>query len=523
MKKISFLLSAMLLLHFISFSQYWQQEVNYNIDVALNDKDNTLKALEKIEYTNNSPDTLKFIWFHLWMNAYKNDNTAFAKQILRDKDGKKHLKSLIDRGYIDSLHFSVNDTEAKTEADPENIDIVKLILPAPLEPKGKITIITPFFVKLPTYISRSGHLDHSYMICQWYPKPAVYDSKGWHAFPYLEMGEFYSEYGKFTVNITTPSQYVIGATGTMQNEDELKYYKDLGRKNYTTSNNKKYSPLTTATKKTISYKGENIHDFAWFADKDFIIEYDTVQLSSGKAVDVFTYHPYYGNRLWDESVDFIKDAVRHYSNWIGEYPYPVVQAVEGPKNLSAGGMEYPMITLITEPDADEEKLDATITHEVGHNWFYGVIGSNEREHAWMDEGINTYFQFRYEHEKYRANSLFGSSIPESVRQYPLNQFEAAIYMTLLRSPMESPIDLPAQDYPNDDEYAKSVYLKTAIWMYTMEIVEGRDTLDKGIQNYFSEWKFRHPYPEDFENSLEESMGKKLDNYFVLLKQKGSLK
>jgi hypothetical protein len=502
---------------------YWQQEVNYNIDVALNDKNHRLKGFLKLEYTNNSPDKLDFIWFHLWPNAYKNENTAFAKQILREADGKDRWRGLKDKGYIDSLDFSANGQKLKTEIDVENIDIIKVFLLSPLQSKEKITITTPFFVKLPTYISRSGHIDQSYIICQWYPKPAVYDSKGWHPIPYLDMGEFYSEFGKFTVKITTPSDYVVAATGLMQNADELKYYKELGKQNFATTKNKKYTPITNQPAKTLIYQADSVHDFAWFADKDFIIEYDTMQLASGKRVDVFAYHPSYGNKLWDKSVNYIKDAVRHYSSWVGEYPYPVVQAVEGPKNLSSGGMEYPMITLITSPDAREEKLDAVITHEVGHNWFYSILGSNERDHAWMDEGINTYFQFRYEHEKYRANSIFGDMIPKEVQEKPLDQFDAAVYSALTNIPMEEAIDLPAQDYPNKDEYGIVVYLKTAIWMYLVEALEGRDKLDKGIKDYFTEWKFKHPYPEDFEKALEKSMGKPLDQYFGLLKKTGNLK
>jgi len=505
-----------------AISQYWQQEVDYTINVSLNDADNSLKGFLKLEYLNNSPDTLRFIWFHLWPNAYKNENTAFARQVFKEPEGKKKWKSLKDKGSIDSLDFEVNGVKAKTEMDSSNIDIIKVLLPLPLQSHEKITITTPFVEKLPTYISRSGHIDQSYMICQWYPKPAVYDARGWHPIPYLEMGEFYSEYGNFTVSITTPSAYVIGATGTMQNQNELNVYRDLGGKNFLTTKNKKFIPLDNQPTKTLTYKADNVHDFAWFADKDFIIEYDTMRLASGRTIDVFTYHPSNGNSLWDKSVDYVKDAVRHYSAWIGEYPYPVVQAVEGPRNLTSGGMEYPMITLITEPSRDEEVLDGTIAHEVGHNWFYAVLGSNERDHAWMDEGINTYFQFRYEHEKYKNNSLFGSAIPDDMRSAPTDQFEAAVYLALDKLPMESPIDLPAQKYRSDDEYEKSVYLKAALWMKSIELAVGRDKFDEAMKNYFSEWEFKHPYPEDLEKSLEETIGQNLDGYFELLKKKGNL-
>jgi hypothetical protein len=521
-KRIVLLLAAQCF-YVIALSQYWQQEVDYSINVALNDKNHSLKGLLKLDYTNNSPDTLDFIWFHLWANAYKNENTAFARQVLKEADGKSRWKDLKEKGYIDSLEFSANGQKLRTETDEQNIDIIKVVLPSSLLPKEKITISTPFFVKLPTYISRSGHIGNSYMICQWYPKPAVYDSRGWHPIPYLDMGEFYSEYGKFTVNITTPSAYVVGATGTLQNSDELKNYRTLGKQNLLTTKNKKYTLTTNQLKKTLTYQAENVHDFAWFADKDFMVEYDTMQLASGKSVDVFAYHSPTGSRLWERSVSYIKDAVRHYSSWIGEYPYPVVQAVEGPKNFSSGGMEYPMITLITSPGANEEKLDGVIAHEVGHNWFYSILGSNERDHAWMDEGINTYFQFRYEHEKYKTNSVFGDLIPKEVKERPLDQFEASIYSALTEIPMEKAIDLPAADYVSKDEYAIVIYVKTAIWMYLLEVLEGREKLDQGIKEYFAEWQFKHPYPEDFQKALEKSMGKKLDPYFALLKQTGSLR
>ena len=222
MKKLFAVITCLCSVVVYSQDNYWQQQVNYDIDVALNDKNHTLKGFLNLEYTNNSPDQLDFIWFHLWPNAYKNENTAFAKQLFRDPEGKKRWKDIKDKGYIDSLAFKVNGVAAKTEADPENIDIVKLLLPNPLKPGEKVKITTPFFVKLATYNSRSGHEAQSYMVCQWYPKPAVYDRKGWHPIPYLDQGEFYSEFGSFKVNITLPSSYIVGSTGLLQNEAELK-------------------------------------------------------------------------------------------------------------------------------------------------------------------------------------------------------------------------------------------------------------------------------------------------------------
>ena len=502
----------------IAQTNYWQQEVNYTINVALNDKNNSLKGNLSLEYINHSPDTLTFIWFHIWPNAYKNDQTALAKQLAESEEGKKKL-SEIGKGYIDSLQFTVNGQTAVTTAS-DNIDVIKLNLPQALLPGNKITIATPFYVQLPPYFSRSGYLGQQYMICQWYPKPAVYDRKGWHQFPYLDQGEFYSEYGSFKVNLTLPSEYVVGATGTLQVKEELEAYKNIGRQN---NNNRSKAVMYKPAKaglKTLSWYGENIHDFAWFAAKDFVIRYDTLQLPT-HTVDVFSYGQTKGNSEWQKSTDFIKDAVRHYSTWIGEYPYPVVQAVEGPKNLTSGGMEYPMITLITSPDANEERMDAVITHEVGHNWFYGIIGSNERDYPWMDEGINTYYQFRYEGEKYRDNSIFGGAIPKELKKLPAEDFFARIYNALNSIPAAKPINTGSTGFPNKDDYGIVVYVKTAVWLYLIETAIGRDNLDKGMQAYFNEWKFKHPYPDDLKTSLETATGKSLDKLFELLNKEGN--
>ena len=200
----------------------------------------------------------------------------------------------------------------------------------------------------------------------------------------------------------------------------------------------------------------------------------------------------------------------------------MVQAVEGPKNESSGGMEYPMITLITSPEASVEMLDAVITHEVGHNWFYGMLASNERKHAWLDEGINTYFQFRYEAEKYRYNSLFGDQVPVALREKSVADFQALIYNALNKIPMEPAIDIPSADYKNKEDYGLVSYLKTSLWMFLLEMELGKENLDRAMKAYFDQWKFRHPYPEDLKMVLEKELNKDLTIYFNLLKKEGTL-
>ena len=199
-------------------SDYFQQYVDYDIQVTLDDTNHTIMAYEKMVYQNNSPDTLNFIWFHIWPNAYKNDSTAFAKQA--GENSRFSRSDSTQRGFIDSLDFSIDGQKADWEIHPEWIDVIKLKLHFPLYPKESIRIETPFFVKIPQVFSRLGHTGKHYEMTQWYPKPAVYDRKGWHPMPYLNQGEFYSEYGSFDVKITLPKDYRIMATGDLMDGEE---------------------------------------------------------------------------------------------------------------------------------------------------------------------------------------------------------------------------------------------------------------------------------------------------------------
>ncbi len=526
MKSYFFVIAVFLVKIAGAQNAYWQQDLKYEIKASLDDNEKTIRGAEQIIYKNNSPSTLEFIWFHIWPNAYKNENTALIQQIVNDSSRSKKAENR-GSGYIDGLNFTIDDQPAKTEphSNPQYIDIIKLVLNKPLPPGGSITIATPFKVQLPPYFSRSGYADGEFMACQWYPKPAVFDKDGWHEFPYLDMGEFYSEYATYSVSLTVPSDYVVAATGTLLTQQELDAYKKTGAINNNDRKGKMdtYKPWATTATKTLNYYAEKVPDFAWFADKDFVVQYDTIRLSSGKVVDAFSYYHNKKSSIWKNSIDYVKDGTRKYSEWVGAYAYPVVQAVEGPKNNSSGGMEYPMVTLITSPDAKEEHLDAVIAHEVGHNWFMSMIGSNERMHTWMDEGLNTYFQFRYEAEKYRTNSIFGDAIPTEFKRMGADEFLATIYNVIDKNlPMQFAMETPADKFPNSDEYGLVSYVKTALWMYLLETAIGREKVDQAVQLYFTRWKFKHPQPEDMKAAFEEAIGSKLDKFFSLINKEGRL-
>jgi hypothetical protein len=515
LRKIIFLLLLALGSQLTAFSQYWQQEVNYTIDVSLNDKEHTLDGFEKIEYINNSPDTLKFIWFHLWPNAYKNDKTAFSDQLLENGSTKFYFSDKDQKGYINKLDFKINNLTAKLEDHPQHIDIVKIILPHPLLPTQKIFITTPFHVKLPYNFSRGGHDGQSYQATQWYPKPAVYDSKGWHPMPYLDQGEFYSEFGSFDVSITVPENYVVAATGDLQNRAEKEWLKTRSSytwepikiKEKTTGGQLKTSyqlfPTSAIQSKTLQYKQSNVHDFAWFADKRFIVSYDTCRLPSGKVIDVYTYYTPSIKTTWDKSASYSKDAIHHYSNLIGEYPYNVVSVVQGPKSFG-GWMEYPTITVIS-PGGNPKGLDNTITHEIGHNWFYGILASNERTHPWMDEGLNSYYEKKYSTFKYGEKS----------------KPEQAFFETKAISKTDQQIETPSEKY-SAINYELTAYYKTAAWLEYLETQLGTEVFNKAMQEYYSRWQFKHPQPEDFKKSIEQSTGKNLDSVFAYINKKGIL-
>ncbi len=507
--------------------KYWQQQVNFVIDVTLNDIEHTLEGFEKIDYINNAPDTLHFIWFHLWPNAYKNDKTAFSEQLLVNDRTDFYFSGKEQRGYINRLDFKVNGGTAKLEDHPQHIDIVKLLLPEPLAPGQKITITTPFHVKLPDNFSRGGHVKQSYQVTQWYPQPAVYDRTGWHPMPYLDQGEFYSEFGNYDVRITVPGNYVVAATGELQNLDELSWLKE--RNKVTASIPKSIKtmkqpadqllnnfPKSATTTKTLRYLQDSVHTFVWFADKRFVVNIDTVKLVSGKIINAYSYYLPADTQIWKHSIQFIKDAVHTRSEWLGDYPFNTASAVEAQMGFY-GGMEYPTITSISPMDTERE-LDETLAHELSHNWLYAAIATNERRYPWMDEGMNTYYDERYSALKYGnilkpANALQAKLIPA--------KSEELIFEIIAGIKKDQPVNTSSEEF-NEMNYELVAYYKTSAWMNKLEQLLGRKMFDSCMHEYYRQWQFKHPYPDDFKRVLATVSSRNMDEEFSLLDKKGSL-
>ncbi|HUM46771.1 MAG TPA: M1 family metallopeptidase, partial [Chitinophagales bacterium] len=510
---------------------YWQQEVNYSIQVSLDDSTHFLNGNISMEYINHSPDTLRYIWFHLWPNAYKNTETAFAKQELENGNTDFQFSREDEKGYIDQLDFRINGNSAATNPDPEHIDITKLLLNEPLLPGRSITITTPFRVKIPKTFSRLGHIGQSYQVTQWYPKPAVYDRFGWHPIPYLDQGEFYSEFGSFNVSITLPVNYVVGATGTLLNEGEKKWMDSLAvataKKFEATSSatalptpfekkdTEKFPPSATRTK-TLEYTASKVHDFAWFADKRYHVMKSHVSLSNKDAI-ITTWTLFLDKHAaqWKNAIHFVDSSVIYYSKWVGDYPYPQATAVEGA--LEAGdGMEYPMITVVSGGFGSNKSLETVVAHEVGHNWFYGILAFNEREHPWMDEGINSYYENRYVETRYRNDGLVPDINPIAktfdLTSYTRGYQNYLIYAFQAYRHLDQPMDLNASDFTYIN-YGGIVYAKTAIVFKYLEAYLGTAMYDALMQQFYQEWAFRHPYPIDLKNFFETNTQKELDWFF----------
>ena len=529
MKRLIITITTRFVVLISNSQEYFQQKVDTYIDVELDDGNHILRGFEKIVYYNNSPSVLNKIIIHLWPNAYKNSNTNLAKQKYSDGSNSFKYADSIDLGYIDSLDFKVNGDKVKWEFLNEQIDVSKLKLTKPLKPGDSIIITTPFRVKIPSgKFSRLGHIGQSYQITQWFPKPAVYDKNGWHPMSYLDQGEFYSEFGNYDVSITVPKNYILMATGDLQNKEELKFLNEkaeltsqlieenklpvrdsFGRKDMS-------FPKSSVEKKTLRFVQKNVHDFAWFTDKRYHLLKGEVNVNNRKITSwaLFTNNE---AKLWRRSIEYINDATRYFSKWVGEYPYNHVTAVDG--TISAGGgMEYPNITVIGS-SGDSNSLETVIVHEVGHNWYYGILGSNERDNAWMDEGLNTYIEIRYMEEKY-PNGYFRKkdSTQNKSRGISLNisleekELQHIAYQFNASRNYDQPLKMGSKDFTQMN-YGAMVYCKTGIGFHYLKASLGEELFDNCMNEYFNQWKFKHPNPNDIKAVFETVSKENLDWFF----------
>ncbi len=517
--KITFSLVIGLMFCSITMAQkeYFQQEVNYKIAVKLDDQEHTLTGNIEMEYTNNAPEALDFIYLHLWGNAFKDRSTAFARQKIRTNSTRFYFAEDSELGNYSGLSFTVDGQTARLELEPNDPDIAKLYLPEPLTKGATIRIASPFVLKIPASFSRLGHVGESYQMTQWFPKPAVYDRDGWHPMPYLDMGEFYSEFGDFDVTITLPENYVVGASGVLQTEsekafiqqkvEETRAYLDTLQNPETGLVENDYPP-SSENLKTIRFVAEKVHDFAWFADKRFRVVKSQVTLTSGQEVDTWVMFTKTNEAYWKEAISYVDRAVNFYSELVAEYPYPQATAVQSA--LSAGGgMEYPMITVIGYYN-DPQGLDEVITHEVGHNWFYGILAFDERDHPWMDEGLNSYYDHRYT-ERYYGKQKGGILPRFLLGDTEATEYEIGYLLQARRDRDQAPQTTSDEFVPIN--YWLGGYEKPAVVFKYLEKYLGTDNFDPIMQSFYQKWAFKHPQPEDLRAHFAANTDKELDWFF----------
>jgi hypothetical protein len=502
--------------------EYFQQEVNYRINVTLDDRKHELSGFESIEYINNSPDTLGFIYFHLWPNAYSDNNTALARQLFSLNGKSRLFKDPELRGFIDSLEFYVDGSRVQWVLLPGLSDICKVILNNPIYNGDTIIISTPFRVKIPSATSSLlGHLGESYNISQWYPKPAVYDRSGWHQMPYLDQGEFFSEFGNYDVSITLPDNYLVAATGNLQNEEEKRRLEILSEDiSWMLISDIEESgfPPSSEKMKTLRYTENNVHDFAWFADKRFHVMNGNIILpDSGREITVWTMFTSREGWLWRDAVSYIKNSIEYFSKLIGDYPYDSYTAVQSV--LSGGaGMEYPGLSVIGLTK-DPYLLESVIAHEICHNWFYSALGSNERRFPYMDESIVGDYEMRYMHERFPDRKLWEFypkmkklAVFFGVDDIPVQRMEETEWLKRARSNSEQPVNLAAPDYSRID-YNNMVYNKGARGFTWLRSYLGNAQYDSVMHNYYNTWKNKHPSPDDLRTIFETGTGKDLSWFF----------
>jgi hypothetical protein len=509
---------------------YWQQEANYSIDVRLNIAERSVDGFLKLQYINHSPDTLRYLWFHLTPNAYKNDRTAYSEHLLENGRLDFYFSDPSQRGYINRLDFRIDGQIVQTQDHPQYIDLVKLILPQSLAPGDSIQIGTPFHEKIPDDFSGFGFNSPDYHLIQWYPEIAVYDKQGWHPEPKLDQGEQYHEFGSFDVRITVPANYLVASSGDLQDEVEKKWMLDPHRRDsaifppatgsFKTRSHQSgtKAPLHSnlpeggiGSSKTLHFQQWKCNGFSWFASPDFDVQQDTLLLPSGRIIEAYIFYLPQSATLWKNAMAFLKTSVRFHSALLGEFPYHTVSIVEtAPLRSHAPGYPaIPQISIKTGPQA----LDLAINHALGLFWLAGMVGPDGFQHPWMSEGLNAYYDRLYQEQEYPRSGAaqLASKWPKDPNILVIDQ--------LAKEKLDQPIATSSEEF-NRINYHFIAYAKTGIWMTHLQDSLGKIPFDSSLKEYFQAWKFRHPGPADFRAEMRIPDSKKMADPFLKLAQTG---
>ncbi|MBA4319389.1 MAG: peptidase M1 [Flavobacterium sp.] len=484
-------------------STYWQQHVNYKMDVAVDVKNYQYKGKQELVYTNNSSDTLKRVFYHLFNNAFQPGSEMDTRiQSIIDPDkrmvdsinvaGKalkvSRIKTLKPNeiGYLNISNFKQDGLIANTKTVGT---ILEVTLAKPILPHSKTTFTLDFDGQVPIQIRRSGRNNSEeveFSMAQWYPKIAEFDFEGWHADPYIAR-EFQGVWGDFDVKITIDKNYILGGTGYLQNPNEIGHgYQEEGIK--------VRLPKKTKTL-TWHFYAPMVHDFAWAADKNYL--HDVVKGPN----DVDLHFLYKNNPKiidnWKALQPKMVAVMDFYNKAVGDYPYKQYSFIQG----GDGGMEYAMCTMMVG-NSKFQSILGTGAHELGHSWFQHILASNESKHPWMDEGFTSYIE-----------DLAMNEINEKKKENP---FESAYkaYYKLVASGKEQPQTTHGDRYDENKPYSVASYYKGEIFLSQLEYVIGKENVKKTLKKYFQDFKFKHPTPNDIKRTAERVSGANLDWYLT---------
>ncbi len=471
-------------------TSYWQQQVDYKMEVDMNVENYQYTGNQELVYTNNSPDTLSRIFYHLFFNAFQPGSEMDVRsRTIADPDsrvGDRISKlSETEQGFLKINSLTQNGA---TLTYKEVGTVLEVALEKPVLPGEKTTFNMEFTGQVPVQIRRSGRNNSegvALSMTQWYPKIAEYDFEGWHADPYLGR-EFHGVWGDFDVKINIDKRYILGATGTLQNAQEIGYgYEEAGTK----------VNRPGGKKLTWHFIAPMVHDFAWAADPEYIHDKRT-------AADGTVLHFLYKNNPdikenWKNLQPKTEALLLYFNEHIGEYPWDQYSVIQG----GDGGMEYAMLTLITGERSFGSLVGVT-AHEMAHAWFQHLLANNESKHEWMDEGFTSYI-----------SNLAMNEVMEEGKENPLEGTYRG-YTRLATSGIEQPQSTHSDRYAVNAAYGTSAYSKGAIFLSQLGYVIGKENLQKTISRYYDEWKFKHPTPNDFIRIAEKVSGAELDWYLT---------
>ncbi|MDQ0116334.1 M1 family metallopeptidase [Paenibacillus harenae] len=462
--------------------------VEYHMNVSLREDVRHLDGDQLVTWTNPGKKTVSELYFHLYPNAFQSKKTTF----MTESGGKlREDKATADSlGYMNLLSLQTLDGEnllprlhyvQPDDGNENDLTLVKLRLPEPVAPGKNVTLRMGFEVKLPEVFARMGYSGNFVMAGQWFPKIAVYETtgtrgrttEGWNVHQYHGNSEFYSDFGIYSVKINVPESYIVAATGFQTKTAEG----SNGRKSY-------------------QFYAEDVHDFAWSASPDFVFAEEAFSAAGVPGVRIKLYLDPLHADLKERYMHAAKSALSKYAQWYGEYPYSTLSIVVPPKDGNgAGGMEYP--TLITAFAAEKANpgydLERTVVHEIGHQYWYGMVASNEFEEAWLDEGFTSYAE---------------DMVMESAYGLEPNLRIEASYMT-----DPAPLKQPSWAYSSHDQYAENVYLRAKLVLVGIRNQVGDKTMAKIMRTYFQKYKFKHPSTADFQRVVEQVTKTKWHDYF----------